>query len=300
MEEGGFDREYGSVWAGNAQGAFFDSEKFDKYRQLNLPEHQYNNRVSSKTYYVMGVDIGRFDDNTEVVIIKATPTNNQTWVKQVVNISTLEPENAQFQCIKLKKIFQKYKCDAAVVDGNGVGAGFVDNLVLDSVDPDTGEILGGWGVINDSEEKGKRYKDLYTENTIHNAMYIMKANTALNSEMYNYFKFELNNGRMRFLIDESVAKNKLMAQAQGQKMSAIQRAEYLLPYVETSLLKAQIRNLICENEGANIILKQSSKKIKKDKFSALIYGLYWCKLKEDKRGKRKKRSEEHTSELQSP
>lgn len=68
----------GSIWAGNVQGAFFDSEKFDKYRQLNLPEHQYNNRVSSKTYYVMGVDIGRFDDNTEVVIIKATPTNNKT------------------------------------------------------------------------------------------------------------------------------------------------------------------------------------------------------------------------------
>ena len=48
-------------------------------------------------------------------------------------------------------------------------------------------------------------------------------------------------------------------------------------------------NLIQENEGANIILKQSSKKIKKDKFSAFIYGLYWCKLEEDKRGKRKSR-----------
>ena len=165
----------------------------------------------------------------------------------------------------------------------------MDNLVLDTVDPETGELLGGWGVINDSEEKGKRYKDLYTENTIHNAMYIMKANTALNSEMYSYFKFELNNGRMRFLIDEATAKNKLMAQAQGQKMSAAQRIEYLLPFTETSLLKSQICNLISENEGANIILKQSSKKIKKDKFSALIYGLYWCKLKEDKRGKRKTR-----------
>ena len=120
MEEGGFDREYGSIWAGNVQGAFFDSAKFDKYRQLNLPEHQYNNRVSAKTYYVMGVDIGRFDDCTEVVVIKVTPTNNNTWVKQVVNIITLEPENAQIQCVKMKRIFQKYKCDCAVVDGNGV------------------------------------------------------------------------------------------------------------------------------------------------------------------------------------
>lgn len=68
----------------------------------------------------MGVDIGRFDDCTEVVIIKVTPTNNNTWVKQVVNIITLEPENAQIQCVKLKRLFQNYKCDCAVVDGNGI------------------------------------------------------------------------------------------------------------------------------------------------------------------------------------
>ena len=43
-----------------------------------------------------------------------------------------------------------------------------------------------------------------------------------------------------------------------------------------------------ENDGAHIILKQASKKIKKDKFSALIYGLYYCKMEEDRRGKRKK------------
>ena len=47
-------------------------------------------------------------------------------------------------------------------------------------------------------------------------------------------------------------------------------------------------NLIQENDGAHIILKQSSKKIKKDKFSALIYGLYWCKLQEDKKARHKK------------
>ena len=46
-------------------------------------------------------------------------------------------------------------------------------------------------------------------------------------------------------------------------------------------------NLIQENEGANIILKQSSRKILKDKFSALIYGLYWCMLQEKKMAKRK-------------
>ena len=36
-------------------------------------------------------------------------------------------------------------------------------------------------------------------------------------------------------------------------------------------------NLVESNEGVNIILKQASRGIKKDKFSAFIYGLYYIK-----------------------
>ena len=130
---------------------------------------------------------------------------------------------------------------------------------------------------------------MQTDNTIAEAMYIMKANQTLNSEMYSYCQSEINAGRINFLIDENVAKNKLLSQSQGQKMSAVQRAEYLKPFTQTSILRDQMLNLVTENEGANIILKQSSRKIPKDKFSALIYGLYYCKLQDEKRGKKKKR-----------
>ena len=59
------------------------------------------------------------------------------------------------------------------------------------------------------------------------------------------------------------------------------------PYVMTSILRDQMMNLIEENEGVNIILKQATRTIKKDKFSALIYALYWSKLQEDSKKKRK-------------
>ena len=48
-------------------------------------------------------------------------------------------------------------------------------------------------------------------------------------------------------------------------------------------------NLVEENEGVNILLKQSNRSIKKDKFSAFVYGLYYIKKEEDKKRKRKKR-----------
>ena len=141
--------------------------------------------------------------------------------------------------------------------------------------------------MNDDDN---HYRNMKTENTIYEAMYVMKANVALNSEMYSYTQSEINAGRVLFLIDETTAKNKLMSQAQGKKMSQSQRADYLMPFVQTSVLKEQMANLITDNEGANIILKQNSKKIKKDKFSALIYGLYYCKLQEDRSKKTKHRN----------
>jgi hypothetical protein len=287
MDVAGFDREYNSIWAGNIEGAFFNSTKFDQCRILNIAETKYNKGISSKGYYVLGIDVGRIGCSTEVVVIKVTPAPTGVAVKQIVNIYTFEEDHFGLQAIKIKRLFNQYKCNIAVVDGNGLGVGLVDFLVEDQIDPDTDEILYNWGVYNDED---RTYKKFETPDTIHNAMYIMKANQPLNSEMYSYCQSQLLSGKLKFLIDENVAKNKLMSQAQGKKMSPNQRADYLRPYVETSILKSQLMNLVQENEGANIILKQASRKIKKDKVSALIYGLYWCNLQEKKNHKRKGRN----------
>ena len=59
--------------------------------------------------------------------------------------------------------------------------------------------------MNDDDN---HYRNMKTENTIYEAMYVMKANVALNSEMYSYTQSEINAGRVLFLIDETTAKNK--------------------------------------------------------------------------------------------
>lgn len=237
MDEAGFDREYNSIWAGNVEGAFFNSNKFDQCRILNIAEKAYNKGIAAKGFYVMGVDVGRVGCSTEVVILKVSPRPSGVSTKQIVNIYTFEEDHFELQAIRIKRLFNQFKCDMAVVDANGLGAGLVDFLVLDQEDFDTGETLYNWGVYNDEE---RRYKQYETPNTIHNAMYLMKANQVLNSEMYSYCQSQLLSGRLKFLIDENVAKNKLMTQAQGKKMSTLQRADYLRPYVETSILKSQM------------------------------------------------------------
>ena len=71
-------------------------------------------------------------------------------------------------------------------------------------------------------------------------------------------------------------------------MKPEERANYLKPFSLTSILQEEMMNLREENEGVNIILKQANKGIRKDKFSAFEYGLYYIKLEEDKKKKRKK------------
>jgi hypothetical protein len=45
------------------------------------------------------------------------------------------------QALKLKRLFNLFKCRVAIVDGNGLGTGLVDMLTMDTIDPDTGETL---------------------------------------------------------------------------------------------------------------------------------------------------------------
>lgn len=285
VDEAGFDREFNSVWGGAVSGAFFNLSKFDSNRVINYAEDSCASNLSKRGYYVMGVDVGRMGDLTEVVVIKVTPTELRynAFIKQVVNIFTYEAEHFEKQAINIKRIFKRYKCDMCVIDGNGIGAGLIDFLVRDQIDPDTNEPLYNFGVYNDDDGL---YKDWKTPDTIKNALYVMKANAQLNSDMYSYCQTQMNNDRLKFLIDEATAKNRLMSTNKGKKMNGIQREEYLRPYVETSILKSQMANMIQDGEGANVSLKRASRRIHKDKLSALIYALYWVMLKE-RRNERK-------------
>lgn len=158
-------------------------------------------------------------------------------------------------------------------------------MVKTQIDPETNEIFPDFGVVNDDELFYKKYK---TANTVLDAMYIIKANAPLNTEAHAIAKSQLASGKVKFLIDERIAKNKLLAKKKGQTMTPEQRAEELKPFTLTSILKEEMMNLREETEGVNIILKQANKSIRKDKFSAFEYGLYYLKLEEDKKKKRKK------------
>jgi len=283
-----FDREYRSIWSGDVENAFYSAEKFDKHRILLQPEHEYSGRSSKNAYYVIGVDVGRLGCTTEACIWKSTPQPQGSDLKTLVNIYTYEAEDFEVQAINLKKLYYKYKARILSIDANGLGVGLIDFMTKSQVDPETGDTLPPFGVEGGtSEEAIEPYKKIKGVDVEDNAMYLIKANAPINTEAYSYAQTQMASGKVKFLIDEAAAKSKLLQTKVGQNMTTEQRNLYLRPFVLTSILREQMLNLVEENEGVNIILKQSNKSIKKDKFSAFVYGLYYIKQEEDKKKKRK-------------
>lgn len=286
-----FAREYESEWSGDAENAFFSAEKFDKHRVLLQPEYEYSGRSSRNAYYVLGVDVGRLKCTTEVCVFKVTPQVQGSALKTLVNIYTYDAEDFEAQAINIKKLFYKYKARALAIDANGLGVGFVDFMTKGQVDPETGEELMPFGVEGGtSDDIVEQYKKVKGPGVEEGVMYLIKANAPINTEAHTYVQTQLASGKIKFLIDESQAKVKLMGTKAGQSMDADKRADYLKPFTLTTILREQMLNLVEDNEGVNIILKQSSRSIPKDKFSAFEYGLYYIKQDEDNKRKKKKRN----------
>ena len=285
-----FDREYRSIWSGDAQNAFYSAEKFNKHRVLNQPEYEYSNKSSKNAFYVLGVDVGRIGCTTEVCVFKVTPQPRGNALKSLVNLYSFEAEDFEMQSIHIKRLYYKYKARMVSIDANGLGIGLIDFMTKAQVDPETSEILPPFGVSGGtSEDTANLYKKIKGVNVEEDALYLIKANAPINTEAYSYAQTQMSSGRVQFLIDENTAKTKLMETKVGQAMSTDVRNERLKPFVYTTILREQMLNLVEDNQGVNIILKQDSRGIPKDKFSAFIYGLYYIKKEEERLRKRKKR-----------
>lgn len=287
FNESSFEREYESRWSGTIEDAFFRADFFDRNRILNQPEYEYSGRSAKNAYYILSVDVGRKGCDTVVCVFKVTPQAMGTSLKTLVNIYTIHNEHFEEQAIKLKQLYYKYKARRLVIDANGLGIGLVDYMVKTQIDPETNDTYPDFGVENDADGEYKKFRTAACE---FDALYLIKANAPINTEAHANAQTQLSSGKVKLLIDERVAKIKLLGTKRGQEMKPEERSNYLHPFTLTSILKEEMMNLREENEGVNIILQRANKSIQKDKFSAFEYGLYYIKQEEDSKKRKRKRN----------
>ncbi|MGG4105160.1 DNA-packaging protein [Paenibacillus lautus] len=263
-----FLREYGSVWSGSSENSLVDLETFRKARVL---AHAEEKAVSDKQIeYVLAYDVARSEGNANaqsaLVVIKLTPKGNGEYSKHVVNIYTFEGSHFREQALFLKQKVNDFRARILVVDANGLGQGLIDQLILeiDSNPP--------YEVVND-----ERYAKFKTSNSVP-MIFAVKSQTkeTNSSDIHNLFIQWMANNQVKFLESESQAKAK-MKNKDIEKLS-----EMLRPHVMTDFLQEEIMNLEYKQSGHRTEVKQVSRSIQKDRFSALEYGLFWVYLEEQR------------------
>lgn len=275
-----FAREYESKWGGGNVDSFFSGIEFDKNRIIQKPLWEALYRPERGTKIILSYDVGRLDDNSSLLVIQLTPSpvkGNGTYTKKIVNIYSLEKMHFKDQAFLIKKLFFQFKANKIVLDANGLGVGLLDFLTIKTENEKTGEVLPIFGVDKESDKKGNYKKFYNVPNGINDAIYFVKANGGSNSEMHNLCSAQISSGKVHFLIDEQLAEDKLKRTEAWKTYSLEKRVELLRPYKLTKVLREEMLNLKKTGEGGNMGLKQISSGVKKDKFSALEYGIWYAR-----------------------
>ena len=288
FNETSFATEYLSLWQGASEEAWFNFDKLTKYRKLKNPETHAKNVSGPNCFYLLSVDVGRLHDQTVCCVFRVNITSDGKYHATLVNLYVLgrDSQTKTFyqQVIDLKKIIRAFNPKEVVIDTNGLGIGFGDEMIRQQQD-EFGEIYEPLGFINDEDFIKVQPKDAPR------ILYGLKANGPLNSKIHGNAYTRLNSGLVRFLIKEQEAKSALLATKQGQKMSVYQRVKRLMPHEMTTKLFEEMANLRLKRTGVSldITLEQINPRYPKDKYSAFAYGLWRIKEIEEEQAKRRRR-----------
>lgn len=272
-----FSQNYMSEWVGNVTDALVKMEKMQTLRSEKLkPQLERNPKKDEEIIISMDVSRSQSDSNnkTSFVVGKIVRTKSGKIDRvEIVNIITM-PNGCTFseQTAILKRLQKKYKAKRVVVDHSGIGKAVVDLCLEETYDEEEFETYEAWNTMN---VDGLRSK-------IEDAPEMVYAINAsgINSDIITNFWDYVESGKVRFLTDDR------QMDIDETEAPFIQNAK-INAHKETDKLMDELSNLKTkEISKGKYSVQQVTKKIDKDRYSALVYLLYYIQnfeiIEEDK------------------
>ena len=258
-----FAQNYEQEWVGCADNALVDVNKLMASRILEEPILEAQRETDE---FYIGVDVARSENTSNnqsaIAVIKVlrNPTNKRISTMQIVNVlGVTNKMNFKNQACLIKKLKKNYRAKMVIVDGNGIGSGLVDQLLLDSYDSVTGEYLGCFDTINTDNKPENENAE--------KCLFDMKAQ-GYQTKVVSYFINAVDSGMLQMLIRK-----------QEQDFTDREREFFdrnVAPFLNTELLFMEIANLKLKvMTGNNLTVEKVVRKIDKDKFSALSYAIFY-------------------------
>jgi len=234
--------------------------------------------------YDVSRNVGDANALSALAVIKIAPRNDGTYSKEVVNIFSMEGQHDTWQAKFLKQKVKEFNASVLIIDANGLGSGVVDACLLD-----LGDGNPPYKVVNDDTGN---YKKFESQDGIP-IIFAMKSHNkdTKNGDMINHFMKTFAKMDIGLLknpyegIREIEKKQKKKFKDEDSEDQSL--AE--VPYILTSNLCEEIMNLRYVVKGNTSDIERISRSIPKDKFSALMYGLFWIQM-EEKKGRIKTRT----------
>lgn len=266
-------REYDSTWTGTSTDSLVAGDKLQKCRVVGVAEWEHCGDENAE--YVLSYDVSRSEGRENalcaLVVIKITPRGDGTYVKEVVNVFSREGEHSLLQAKFLKEKVREFKARILVVDTNGAGLLLADQLVMDLNDGNP-----PYSVVNDP-----RFDKYKLESSIP-MVYSLKATQVetRQTDMVNNFMQIFNKLDIGLLKVPQEGIKSLERKWKRKIKDLDELSSCEIPYLLTNNMCEEILNLKYKQSGNDTKVDQVSKRIPKDKFSALMYGLWWIYMQE--------------------
>lgn len=278
-----FKQNYLCNWIGVSDGGLINISKLMKARIVPLPELECPKDKRGNLEiceYVMGIDVARSalesNNKTCIVVLKIIRSNSGS-IRQIQLVNIIVPPNGlnyEEQSIIVKRAFYNYggnldltksRVKAVVVDAVGLGQGLVEKLLEDVTDFETSKELGCWATINTSDKP--KVKD---------APLIVYALTAqgINADIIRIFIDSVESNKLKLVKPFDDIKEHIP--------DGVDKIEVELVCAQTQILIDEVANLKLKKLPSTITIEPLLKKIDKDRYSALSYGLYYIAMFMDK------------------
>lgn len=266
-----FARNYEEKWVGAVDHQLVDIKKLLRTRVLTEPV--LDNADNSREI-ILGVDVARSansSNNKTVISVVEEHHGANGLIRQLdlVNMFLVSNQlNFTAQACLVKRVQQQYNAKVVVVDTNGLGSGLRDELLKPNIDIETGETYLPWDAINGDIRSEYREAVPLLFALSSQSKDETKKDGAINS--YAIINFiDCVDGQKLRILEERKDNN--------MDLGDIEQVKQFVPFAQTNALVEEIANLKLRHltNGA-VTVEKVLNKIDKDRFSSLMYALWWA------------------------
>ncbi len=232
---------------------------------------------------ILSVDVGEAGTDNDVYVgIRLIPTvvgrgenKRSIYMKHMVYLDHIACEHPDLKAIYLKRLHADFQADYVVMDTNGTSSSLYYSCNRLTIDEERGTTYPAWTTIEDTSKLGALN---YVDDALP-IVWSVRAHPQFNHECANFLRNEIRAKRLQLPLKRVDAIEEFETDLKGfSSLDAVTKESILKTYTETYLLLIELTNLeaVFNDKGLVSIEKPVGGKVKRDRYSALSYGIWFC------------------------